>query len=413
VLAEAVAVALGVAFLYVFFRAVETNWPASYYAIEHKTERTISSNLLRYCLFRFAPIYIVGAFAGAVLSHQGQAVVVPVLLIAILHAALTAGHALVQIVRSGQIARRPLVVGLHATVIAGCLIAGGAAALTASAFDGYVPTGSDLTSSLVTALAAGVAGAFIVRITAATEPASHEAFEDVRRSISDELWSAAEQEAVNAGAEPRLVQAFMLVESAQRPAWVRRLERMAGRALGAASYGPLQVGADRPLSDREAVSVAIRQRFAGRRVPEQVYDWGTSPDEQWLKLFAFNYNPDDSYATDVVAAYNWLGYPTSSAVARSNDQAPDNLPVVEIASYQWRGNVVLVSGSAVSADGSVVLNQVDGSGSVIDSKSVPLREVDSSRRGKWSHEFQPLSGALSVHITADLGGASNGVTLPL
>lgn len=290
------AVLLGVGFLHAFYRVVESDWPGSYYAVSRTIDRTISANPLRYTLFRFGPMYLIGVFVGAVLGEGGEPVVIPVLMIAVLHGAATSGRAVYGIVQRGRLRDRPLALALHVLIMVVLALVGVIAAVTASAFEDLVPTNEDLAVALWTALFAGLVGAFLVRITTARGVDESDAFGRSRRSIPDSLWVAAEAGAVEAGAEPRLVHAFLLVENIQRPSWTRALERIGGRIIGAGSYGPLQVSSGEPMGDPEALEKAVAQRFAGRWVPRTSHGW---PDHKWLRLLALSYNPDKTYADNV------------------------------------------------------------------------------------------------------------------
>jgi len=382
--AEATAVILGVAFLYAFYRAVETTWPTGYYSVGRKTDQTISHNLVAYLLFRFGPIYVTCVFAGAVLSREGHAVVLPVVLIAVVHAGITSGRVLLALARSRNIRRRPLVASLHTAIIILACAVGVVAGFTASAFEDYVPSGDELTTALWTALLAGVVGAFLVRAIAASEPDTYSALGRSRQSIPDNLWLAAETAAMTAKAEPRLVQAFMLVENIQRPRWAQAMERFAGRLVGRGSYGPLQVTAGSPLRDQDALIKAVTERFAGRAVPRKSYEWGEQIDHQWLKLFALSYNPDSAYAEDIQAAYMWIEHPSSQAIASTEARGEDNLPQVEVHEFHHVDGAVKLAGTAASLNREVNLRLVDGVGAETHSEAIRLVGDSHQYRRRWN-----------------------------
>lgn len=404
-MAEALAMALGVGFLYVFYRAVETSWPTNYFSVGQKTDETVSRSLPAYLLFRFGPVYATCVFAGAALANSQSAVVVPVIAIAAIHAALTSGRMLFELGRNHALQSRPLVTGLNVGVLVLTIIVGVVAALSASAFKRYIPTGDELSSSLWTAVFAAVIGAFLLRVTTAaatSDPAA--GFARSRASITDELWIAAADAADSAGAEPRLVHAFMLVENAQRPKWTRQLERAVGRVVGRGTYGPLQVTSDSPLADADALRVAIADRFAGRRVPVVTQSWGTSEDTQWLKVFASNYNPDTSYADDVVSAYQWVERPYGHSLAASAHPDDGGLPHLEIYSLRRNGADLQISGAARGTHDAVYLRFLDSSGTVLDVSQVSVTGSSRLTRRQWREAAVVPSGATEVEASVDPHG---------
>jgi hypothetical protein len=120
----------------------------------------------------------------------------------------------------------------------------------------------------------------------------------------------------------------MLVENLQRPSWVRAVERLVGRFVGAATYGPLQREAGHALPDSEALDASIKSDFAGRTVPRSQTEYGSERiDEGWIRVFARSYNPSNSYADDVVAAYWWLeSGRESDSLLYTEFRAGDGLP---------------------------------------------------------------------------------------
>jgi len=399
--AEVIAVFLGVAFLHIFYRAVETKWPTSYYSIGRKTDETVSRNLAAYTVFRFGPLYVTGVFAGAVLASQGHAVFIPVLLIAAVHALVTSGLALSSLVRSGKAGERPLVSALHSVVIVLLVAVGMIAGVTATKFEKYVPSGQELAVTLWTAVIASVIAAFLVRRTSAAQLDPQQALALSRSRIPDELWNTAEAAAIAANAEPKLVHAFLLVENAQRPRWTRNLERLGGRVFGRGSYGPLQISAGRPMSDVSALTLAVGQRFQGRTVPRIDYGFGghSSPDLQWLKSFAALYNPDSGYIEDVGMAYQWLEYPARPTIASTRATGPDNLPLIEVLRMERAAGTVMLEGRAVTSSGSIAVRYIDRSGAEAGHELVTLAGASSGTRRTWTGSFAVPPDAINLELS--------------
>lgn len=298
------AVALGVAFLHVFFRAVESKWPVSYASLASGPDYAISRNIVRYLAFRLGPVGVTVAYAAVTLRRAHAPVVITGAVIGLIHGLLTSGRAMLELVRRRKVRSRPLVAVMHPTVVilvtTVALVAGAASAN----LDPVVPAASDVVSSLWIGLIAGVIGSYIGRLTQTSSIDVAEVLTASRRSIPDEVWNSAAAVAADAGADVQLVHAVMLIENIQRPAWFRRLERLAGRLVGHGTYGVLQVASDRPLSEADSLRVAIESRFT--ETPMLTADDGTI-DYEALTAFARGYNPDPKFEELLMQAFSSAG----------------------------------------------------------------------------------------------------------
>lgn len=292
---------LGVTFLQMFFRAVESHWPATYLALSSGVDYAISRHLIRYLAFRLLPVVTVCVFVAVTLTRSGLPSVLPVLVVGLVHAALTSGRAFVATLRSPLRRQRPLLLVVHLAVsfaVVGAAIGG---LLVSPFFEGYIPPLEQVSSDLWTGLIAGIVGAYAVRVTGTRHVASAKAFADSRASIPGALWSAVPNLAEEAEADPVLVRAVMLVENIQRPSWIRRLERLAAsRFQKPATLGILQVRADPTETDDEILFRAINERFRGWNVWD-----GESVDYEQVERFARTYNRDSNF---LEMLYEALGY---------------------------------------------------------------------------------------------------------
>lgn len=293
VVGELSAVLIGVGFLHVFFRAVESQWPTSYFALTSGPDYAITRSLGRYLTFRLLPVLVVAVFAAVTLGRAGDAVVIPVAFIGAIHAGTTSGRALLGLVRSGRAPRRPLLTLMHPAVMVGVTCIAVAGALVAPWFDGAVPSVDDVTSDLWTGLIAGVVGAYAVRVSQPGHVSSDIVFAESRKSIPDDLWRAAADSAARWNADADLVRAVMLAENVQRPGWFRRLERLGARLFRQpATLGILQAGGRADDGDTELLDQAVQNLFSGVTVKTKdgYIDWDALDD------FAARYNSDPNYA---------------------------------------------------------------------------------------------------------------------
>ncbi len=299
---ELSAVLIGAVSLHVFFRAIESRWPASYFALASGPDYALSRNLVRYFTFRLAPVFAVGTFAAVSLSRSMEPVVLPVILIGFVHALLTSGRALLALFRSRNTPRRPLLVAMHPVVIFLVTATAGIAALLAGLFKPYVPDVHTLSSDLWTGVVAGIVGAYAVRVAQNQSIDTQKVLQDSRRTIGDELWHLATAAAGQHGADAALVRGVMLVENIQRPRWFRRAERQAARLFSVpATLGLLQANANPDDSEAELLERAVEQHFSAVNVRDQNGDI----DVVLLEEFARRYNPDSAFVELLIEAVHW------------------------------------------------------------------------------------------------------------
>ena len=158
---------------------------------------------------------------------------------------------------------------------------------------------SPRSTSLWTALVAGVLGAYLVSVSHSPLVSEEEILQRTIDTIPRELWTFARSAAGDAGTDPDLVSAVMAVENLQRPSWFRSLERWKGRIWPRGTYGIMQVASSRPLSDHESIVKALAERFAGVTVAHDGFE--DAVDSGKIRAFALSYNPSSTYADLVFA----------------------------------------------------------------------------------------------------------------
>jgi hypothetical protein len=309
----AVGVLLGVAFLYVFYRAVQADWPESYFGATDVSAYAVSMTPLHYALFRFLPLYATCVFVGVSLDRRETPGAVGALLVGVTHGALTLGRALVVWARSKTDVRqhRASIALSRAFVLVGVVVVAAIAAATRDIVSPIVPPLRELSAALWTAIFAGIAGAFLVRI-------SRNALDQyglVRRSfheIPDRLFEVASAAAKLSGADEILVWAVMVVENVERPKWFRSLERLKARVAKHGTYGIMQVTSDRPLSDEESIQKTVAERLAAVNVRTA----RGLLDPNALGAFARTYNSNPSFSALLASAYSTIEQMRASALTK-------------------------------------------------------------------------------------------------
>lgn len=311
-LEAAVGASVGALFLFMFYKVVKSNWPSSYYTIGDATSFRISSSPIAYSLFRFAPVAAVAFFVASYVQQVRGHPALAVTLMVALHLAFTVGRAIRRLMRSDGRSdfSRPSLVVSYLFIALSVALAGalGAAAARVPLLQALLPSVNELSSSLWTALLAGVIGAFLVEVSKQQGPDRQQILRSSRSWIDDDLWRKAGEAAGRHGAEVRLVRAIMLVETLQRPPWLRRLERLKGVVQPAGSYGIMQVNGGRPLSDEESINLALEKRLRGVSVPRIRDNWSDEPlpDDEALARIARNYSANQVFIEMVQEAYYLL-----------------------------------------------------------------------------------------------------------
>lgn len=294
---------LGVTFLFIFFRAIEVQWPASYATLDSGVEYAITASPASYILFRFAPILATCLFVSVSLDRAGKDPILAVAAICVIHALATNGRAALGLIRAHAESRKAPLWLMHSAVVVGIGLAGLLALLLDDAFAPAVPSVQAISATLWTALLAGIVGAFLVHVARSPGIDVYTVAERSRRAIPSELWVGAAQLAADANTDVRLVRAIMIVENLERPRWFRVLENLKGRVFPKGTYGIMQIAADGPISDEESLRRCVTTQLAGVHAPIDAYGM---PDRDFIEGFARRYNADARYARNVADVYFYL-----------------------------------------------------------------------------------------------------------
>jgi len=288
------ALVLPVAFLFMFYRAVESEWPESYSVLATNSSLWSSRSLGHYLGFRIAPVLAVTTFAAVATNRAERNAFFVALGVPLVHWALTSGR---RIVRDMRASSRPNNFLPSLFVACGLFLAytfvGVLAWLLREQAGPLIPEVDEIVTGLWTAFSAGIVAVFLTDRRVSGSPDSYAVIGAAVRDIAPEHKAWCEKYSAASDTDARLLQTVLVVESLSRPRWFRKLEDISARIMKrSGTYGLMQVTSDHPVSDEESVEIAARDHFAGLQVPldENDYlDW-----EELRRLFA-RYNPDDQY----------------------------------------------------------------------------------------------------------------------
>lgn len=326
---------LGLVLLVVYFRAVHTRWPLSYFPIADLTGYRVSAGPLRYITFRFLPVMAVAFFVATLSTRSDANTFITLGLLATGHVILSSGRGLLALIRDGRTFARVTQAVLHVAVGLASLLAvfvGGAIA-GIEVVRRIVPEGPEVSAAMWTAVLAAVGGAYILRATQGRSVDTEELMKNSRQKLGEELWRAAEETGSEFNADTELVRAILLTENLQRPAWTRRLERLKGRVWPPGTYGIMQVKSERPLSDEESLRQAVANRLGDTRDLLRGED-GYEAVEEILK----RYNPSPEFFDIARAFYFALADEAGTLYEEDKDEEDREEDFDEVHQEDWRSD---------------------------------------------------------------------------
>lgn len=282
--ATAVGFACGLV-LNVFYIVVRHAWPQNYFGLDGTVDPIVSRNILRYTLFRFAPPFIMAAAASLTSERLGYSAALGVSVAVLVHVIRPLHDVMVRVQRrqwGPATGRMVIVLGVFGAAALAFVIRGSLSAV--------VPRPSDLVANLWAGALAAIGAVYlqgVVLVKADPGAIVLRSFREINSGLGRYAVSASKERAVH----PSVCLAIMAAENAQRPRWVRRLERLIPpkwRTSGVMQ----QLGA---RDDRESVDFALERCFVSWGTPERSYG-GNGIDEQWFEEKAMQYNHDVNFA---------------------------------------------------------------------------------------------------------------------
>jgi hypothetical protein len=293
-------VGLGALFLEMFYRAVQFQWPDSYFAAGDTTAYAISVSPIRYLTFRFLPVYATCLFVDVTLGRNSSSPLLATLLIAALHS-IRPIRSFVEGMFASSVLRRhraPVLV-LRLATIGGIFLVSLLAYVSRVKLESLVPSVHDVTTTLWTAAIAGIGGAYVLQVSRGRTSDAAKLAHRSAETISRRLWELAGILAAEHNVDASLVRGIMIAENLQRPRWFRKLEWVKGQIFTQGTYGIMQIASDTPISDEESIRRAVSERLSG----QQLIGSDGGVDYTLLTTIAKNWNPDPTFVDLLSAGY--------------------------------------------------------------------------------------------------------------
>ncbi|MDO4888480.1 MAG: hypothetical protein Q3979_07255 [Actinomycetaceae bacterium] len=235
---------------------LRSDWPQLYTYNTSPLERTVRRTAFRYFIFRTVPpaavFCAVAVTADRLRISTGLAVALCVLCFIVLSSFRAV------IVALKHRARVFTTCAAQSAVCAWTVILGAAAFSLRKHLQGLIPEPSAFVEATWAVMFVAVAFYAYQNLARSNDPAPVDTIEMAKKDMGCTVWLYASCAARCKGVPPYLLLAIMVVESMQRPRWMRRLERFASRALlnrVEFSQGVTQEKSASTLSDREAIEI--------------------------------------------------------------------------------------------------------------------------------------------------------------
>ena len=341
----AIASLAGSTSLLLFYKAVQTEWPANYVSIDTDFGVIVNRSFMRYFLFTLAPTYLISLFTSTLCNRSGGFGLACAAIVGSTHIIFNNGRHFYRVsrYRHDQAKYAQLLVdAFNMIVVAFAALAGAAGP---GPFKDVVPAAADFFDSLWTTALVALVGVCLLystrnRTTVAT--LFRRSARETSRYKAQALRLAREYDV-----DPPIVLAILYAENLQRPSWVRRLERLKGRLWHEGSYGVMQLTSATPLTDTESIELAIKGRLAGVHVA--ITEYGSYDYDDAKRIFS-EWNNNDEFVSLALQLYGALYSeypPASSDQMRAQDPEENQIVDSEIAALAREAEAI-TRGQAVA-----------------------------------------------------------------
>lgn len=293
---------LSVFFIRLFYRAFKNTWPELYFSVSDYTSLFISFSPIRYFAFTLLPTLIISAFVLSIFlrTYQIQNLASLGLFIGLIHSVTTSGVALWKLLSNSKTIQtfynRSFQILVHMISIF---------TITTSGYFGgvlgqqkfmipFIPTWG-IIDNLWAALISSILTVFLYRLYTNKYTSEEDLIEKSRASLSAKLVKYVNFVCEKHRAKRELVLAICITENIERPAWVRKLERIKSYFFRSGTYGVMQVAATNFIDDFQSVDRAVEKYFKGTD--------SISFSDGELKYQLSKYNSDSKFIELATAAF--------------------------------------------------------------------------------------------------------------
>jgi hypothetical protein len=362
-------------FLNVVYFGIQASWPENYTTIRNVIDKGARGSLVKYLLLRFLPTYVTATFTSVTLARLDRPVWPAVVALLATHLAFTNMRAVLRLWTTAERTERSISLVSYHVATSFLILATGVLALgTSGAWAPLIPRPTELTTALWTGAFAAVIAAALQKMMRFHTASPGELMVKVRADVGHQLWEEIPAIAAENDCDPELIRAIVAAESLQRPRWVRRLERWKGRLIPKGTYGVGQVSAATPLDDAESLS-RLCENFRGYFPARS--KWGYVQEGRFMARLE-GHNENAQFQRQVYEFYQEL---VPHSVAKTDADAADRRPVIEVVSVKRVHQQIRISGTAAVYEGTLTVVAEPADSKVPDFITA---SHGGPQRGQWS-----------------------------
>ncbi len=257
--------AFGATLLSMFYSIVKARWPESYFTTRQLVDYTISHNWMKFVGFRSIPPYAIGLLVGSLAIRLDISLAWTLLTCGLMHIMTTTVRASVLDWRYKSVRSRLLLANFSVTVFVGSTFV--VAYFTARPLFRFIP-GPDKYIEVVATGAVAAAFMYYLHQLTSQHVDVDMVVKRFREWVPDELESHIDNTCIKYRVDYDLAMSIIVTEWAQRPGWIRHVERLAGQFGLSKTFGLMQSSNTRSATDIESITIGV-QNLAGAVLPRQ------------------------------------------------------------------------------------------------------------------------------------------------
>lgn len=290
--------------IHIFYYLFKISWPEMYFAVSDSMSLYISFSPVRYFVFRIVPIFI----AIAILLGATESFVTIIqriyagLFIGITHLIFTNFKALLKLVLNNKsihlYLNKSFQVFTHIITILLIMVMSAVAGAISSwnKFQLITPDLAEIRDNIWSSMITAMLAVWFYKLLQRRDVSSNDLFNKQKENLDNKIFNIIETESRKYNANEKLVKAICIVENIQRPAWIRKLERIKSFINKEGTYGIMQIKSSHYVTDEESIKMAIEKFFKN------------TSHKEWeeLKDIVSEYNSDERYIEFVEHAFGYF-----------------------------------------------------------------------------------------------------------
>lgn len=286
--------------VYGFFR---TEWPESYTSLDSRIDHQYRSNPFRTVVgFRGLPVALTVMLISEMIDRNDGRVITGTIGMIAAYLLLTSARAIYEVLEKPRHPNYRFIVLHHFGQSLIVVIFAWFGLIMHDLWGSCIPRGEEFAVAVLAGAFASVMAIWARSWLAADKMPFPELVHELRKDIGASQLNYALMRSANINPSDnfgRLVQAILLAEAQQRPAWFRKLETSIGKLGRRGTFGVAQVSSDRPISDEESIDLLIQQLMSGANFEFEDVDFHSAEVRDLL----LEHNPDQEHVERIITYF--------------------------------------------------------------------------------------------------------------